>query len=310
MQWNTNRLEADDGAVINLYHARPDTAPKAVLQVNHGMAEHGARYHEFAHALIDAGFGVYVHDHRGHGQTTAPDTSLGIFARKNGWQRVMQDVALVHTRINEDHPDCPVICFGHSMGAIIGFNHILRHPDRVAGAVLWNSGVETGLLASVFSRILRVQRMFKGSDVPSGLAQKATFEAWNQRFSPNRTPFDWLSRDPVEVDKYVADPLCGFPVSIGLWLDLLEGIYFAADDDNLKGLPADMPIHLLAGENDPCSEYGKAVSNIADRMKRQDMKDVTLSILPETRHECLHEINRDETTRELISWLNARYTPQ
>ena len=307
MAWTITKLKTTDGATLHVRQLLPSDPPKAIVQINHGMAEHGERYQEFAEALSAAGYGVYVHDHRGHGHTTAPDSAPGIFARKEGWERVMQDVSLIHDHISDSYPDTPVICFGHSMGAIIAFNHILRHPGRNAGAILWNSGVEAGLLAVVFGFILRVQRMFKGSDVPSGLALKATFEAWNQQFAPNRTAFDWLSRDEQEVDKYVNDPLCGFPVSISLWLDVLQGIYFAADNKRLSALPGDLPVHLLAGAQDPCSEHGKAVSNIAERLTNAKLLDVTLQILADTRHESLHETNRSQTIDDLINWLESRY---
>ncbi|NKB52900.1 MAG: alpha/beta fold hydrolase [Rhizobiaceae bacterium] len=271
------------------------------------MAEHAARYQRAAEGLIAAGYGVYAHDHRGHGQTTAPGSSPGIFARRGGWDAVIGDVAAINQHIQTCHPESPIICFGHSMGSIIAFNYALQHPQTINAAAFWNSGVETGPLATLFSAILRIQRMFKGSDVPSGLAQKATFETWNKEFAPNRTDFDWLSRDPAEVDKYVADPLCGFPVSIGLWLDVLKGIYFAADDANLKTLPNDLPIHLLAGMEDPCTERGKAVANIARRLETTGMVDVTLSLLPDTRHESLNEINHEATLNGFVTWLNDRF---
>ena len=189
------------------------------------------------------------------------------------------------------------------MGSILAFNYILRHPDTVQGAALWNAGVDTGALAAISSAMLKIQRMFKGSDVPSGLAKKLSFETWNKQFAPNRTDCDWLSRDEAEVDKYVSDPLCGFEITIGMWLDVLEGVYFAADDQNLKKLSKDMPIHLQAGTNDPCTEDGKTVANIEKRMKSAGMTNVNFNLLEDTRHESLNELNRDVVTSDFIKWL-------
>ncbi|NRB32156.1 MAG: alpha/beta hydrolase [Rhizobiaceae bacterium] len=307
MAWTSSKLNSGTGAELQLYSQTPKGKPKAIVQINHGMAEHAARYERFAEALAKAGYGTYAHDHRGHGATSAPDAALGVFARKKGLDAVLNDVAAVNAHISSEHPNVPIVCFGHSMGSIIGFNYVLRHPDTVAAAALWNSGVETGALAVVFSSILKIHRMFKGSDVPSGLATKATFETWNKEFAPNRTDFDWLSRDAAEVDKYVDDPLCGFPVSIGLWLDVLDGIYLAADDKNLAALPKDLPVHLLAGADDPCSERGKAVANIARRMQSAGMSKVNLTVLSETRHESLNEVNRDQTTAMFIDWLDDQF---
>lgn len=308
MTWASSKLHTPDGASVQLYTHLPNKIPKGIVQINHGMAEHAGRYQRVANSLVTAGYGVYAHDHRGHGHTTAPGTSLGIFARRGGWDAVISDVRIVNDHIRKAQPETPIICFGHSMGSIIAFNYALHHPGTVDALALWNSGVETGALSTVFSIILRIQRMFKGSDVPSGLAQKATFDTWNKEFAPNRTGFDWLSSDDAEVDKYISDPLCGFPVSIGMWQDVLAGIYFAADDANLKNLPDDLPIHLLAGQDDPCSERGRAVANIGQRMEGAGLHDVTLSLLPGNRHESLNEINRDETLKSFITWMDERFS--
>ncbi|MGI9366474.1 MAG: alpha/beta fold hydrolase [Rhizobiaceae bacterium] len=307
MVWSHEILPTNSGAQLRLYSSLPDRLPKAVLQINHGMAEHAGRYERFATYLRQAGYATYAHDHRGHGFTTSPGTTMGMFAKSNGWDAVISDVAAVNAEINKRHENMPVVCFGHSMGAIIALNHILNHPKSIAGAAIWNSGVETGLLGIVFGAILRLHRMFKGSDVPSVMAHQATFETWNKQFSPNRTDCDWLSRDEAEVDKYVNDPLCGFPISGGLWLDLLQGIYFAANDKNLASLPKSLPMHLLAGGADPCSEFGKALANLHARLKQSGLQDLSLEILPDTRHESLNEINRDQTTASFIDWLDCHF---
>ncbi|MEM8749079.1 MAG: alpha/beta hydrolase [Pseudomonadota bacterium] len=300
-------LTTADGAQLAVRQLQPSGTPKAIIHINHGMAEHSLRYARFADALAGADYGVVAHDHRGHGETTAPDAHLGHFGGKDGWDRVMGDVMAVNRFAREANPDVPIIVFGHSMGAIIAFNHTLREPDSIAGAALWNAGVENGPINLVFNAILKTQRFFRGSDVPSPIAKKLTFETWNKEFAPNRTDFDWLSRDEREVDLYVHDPLCGFDVSIALWLSVLEGVAFAADDKKLAHLPKDLAVHLLAGEKDPCSEHGKAVAHIEQRMKSTGMQDVTFNLLADTRHESLNEINRDQTTADFIAWLDTRF---
>ncbi len=147
----------------------------------------------------------------------------------------------------------------------------------------------------------------KGSDVPSALASKLTFEDWNKKFKPNRTDFDWLSRDETEVDKYVADPLCGFPASNGLWLELIKAIQAASSNDNLAKIRKDLPVNLLGGQADPSSTYGKSLERLTGRLRKAGLKDATLSLLPDTRHETLNEINREETTAALIAWLDERW---
>lgn len=305
--WTASKLSCSTGPDLQLYTSLTDKKTQAIVHINHGMGEHAARYQRFADFLNTRGYHVYAHDHRGHGYTTASDAPLGQFAAKDGWSKVIADVKAVNTHIHGQHQGLPVICFGHSMGSIIAFNYALRHSDTIVGLACWNAGFNAGGLAMIGKIILKIERMFKGSDVPSGITRKLTFDAWNAEFKPNRTEFDWLSRNEAEIDKYINDPYCGFPISISLWLDVLEGVYFAADDANLPALSNDMPVHLLAGGADPCSEKGKAIATIARRLREHGLNDVTLNILADTRHESLNEINRDETMAGFADWLDQRF---
>ncbi|MGI9354752.1 MAG: lysophospholipase, partial [Rhizobiaceae bacterium] len=275
MAWVKETLETPSGAMLRLYTATANSAPKAVIQINHGMAEHAARYARFANALLEAGYAVYAHDHRGHGHTTAPGSAQGLFAKENGWAKVIADVDAVNAEIRSRHPRTPIICFGHSMGAIVALNYAMQHPDKIDALAPWNISVDAGPLLAIYRGLLKTERFFKGSDVPSTIAPKLTFEAWNKEFAPTRTDFDWLSRDDAEVDKYVADPLCGFPAMIGMWLDVTDGVRFAADDRNLVKLPKDLLVYLLAGTKDPVSLHGKAIGNLEKRMKAADICNVS-----------------------------------
>ena len=285
----------------------PDGGVRAAIHINHGMAEHALRYRRFARALSDVGFAVFAHDHRGHGETTASDAPLGVFADSHGFRKVMADVLAVNTHIRLRDVETPVVCFGHSMGSIIALNFALRYPERVNGLACWNTGVETGIFAQASRLILGAQRLFMGRNHPSVLARKLTFETWNKKFSPNRTDFDWLSRDRDEVDKYITDPFCGFDASTGLWLDLLEGIFYGGNDNNFVKLHRNLPVHILGGEADPCSNQGADMKNLAIRLRKAGLKDVVTEILPDTQHESLNETNRDKTTAGFIDWLDKRF---
>lgn len=300
-------IESPSGASLNLYSLEALERPRGIVMILHGMAEHAARYQRFAVALSEAGFHVAAHDHRGHGATTAPDAPLGSFARRDGMEAVLADALHVNRHVRDTHPGLPVILFGHSMGGIIATNFLLRHSGTLDGAVLWNFNVDGGPLTALLALLLKAERMFKGSDVPSLIANRLTFEDWNRKFAPNRTDFDWLSRDVAEVDRYVADPLCGFPCSVGLWLDVLTMIRAASSDRALPAIRKDMPLHLLGGASDPSSLNGKAMERLATRLRKAGGSDVTFRLVLQTRHETLNEINRDEETAGIIEWLRARF---
>ncbi|RWM11599.1 MAG: alpha/beta hydrolase [Mesorhizobium sp.] len=296
------RLASPTGADLNLYVKHSGGNPRAVVQINHGLAEHAARYARFADFLGDRGFNVYAHDHRGHGATKAPDAPLGRFADVDGIAKVIADVGAVHDLIAAEHPGLPVIVFGHSLGASIALNFVLRHSGRIHAAAIWNGNFSQGLLGQLALGILGWERMRLGSDVPSRLLPRLTFQAWGKAVPNHRTLFDWLSRDPVEVDKYVADPLCGWDASISMWRDVVGMAQHAGKDSSFAGVRRDLPVNLVGGEKDPASDYGKAIHHLARRMDGMGFSNLVSKVYADTRHESLNEINRDIIMSDFPEW--------
>ncbi len=305
--WSREALQSPTGAVLNFHWREPAKPPRAIIQVNHGMAEHAARYARFADYLASRGYATIAHDHRGHGHTKAPDAPLGVFAANNGMAKVLDDVSAVMAQARTRSPGTPLVMFGHSMGTIIALHHAHENPGMSDAAAFWNTSFDTPFLLNVLVAVLKTERFLKGSDVPSSFAVKATFEAWNKEFAPNRTAFDWLSRDSGEVDRYVADPLCGFPVSVGLWLDVIASIRASADNARIARIPKSLPVNIVAGAMDPSSLKGEAMLRLAARLKAAGVSDVSAKVYPQTRHECLNEVNRDAVMAEFADWLDSRF---
>ncbi|RWE43411.1 MAG: alpha/beta hydrolase [Mesorhizobium sp.] len=299
------RLASPTGADLNIYVKQALTTPRAVIQINHGLAEHAGRYARFAEFLAPRGFHVYAHDHRGHGATKAPDAPPGRFAGVDGIAKVIADVGAAHDLIAAEHPGLPVIVFGHSLGASIALNFVLRHSQRVHAAAIWNGNFSQGLLGQLALGILGWERMRLGSDVPSRLLPRLTFQAWGKAVPNHRTLFDWLSRDPAEVDKYVADPLCGWNASISMWRDVVKMALHAGKDSSFAGVRRELPVNLAGGEKDPASDYGKAVRHLARRMDRMGFSNLVSKVYGETRHESLNEVNRDAVMNDFAAWADS-----
>lgn len=295
-------LASPTGALLNLYMKRAKDAGRAVIQINHGLAEHAARYARFADFLAERGFHTYAHDHRGHGFTTAPDAPPGRFAGTGGSDKVVADVAAVHDLIARKHPRQPVIVFGHSMGGLIALNFVLHYSARVHAAAIWNANFSAGLTGRAALAVLAWEKFRLGSDVPSRLLPKLTFQAWGKAVPNRTTPFDWLSRDTAEVQAYVADPLCGFDASVSLWRDLFGFVFDGADDANFADVRKSLPINLVGGAKDPATNHGKAVEHLARRLRRMDFSNLVSTIYAETRHESLNEVNRNLIMDEFAAW--------
>tara|TARA_R110002020_G_scaffold48286_16_gene137749 strand:+ start:69 stop:1007 length:939 start_codon:yes stop_codon:yes gene_type:complete len=298
------RLPSPTGAELAVRHLPARGRARGVVQINHGLAEHAARYERFADFLAARGFHVYAHDHRGHGATRAPDAIPGAFAAKDGATKVVADVAAIHAMIAARHPGLPVVTFGHSMGGLIALNFAQAHPGSSTALAVWNSNFNAGIAGHAGQAFLAMEAFFKGSDTPSTILPKLTFRAWARAMPGRRTDFDWLSRDETVVDLYIADPLCGWDATVSMWQNVFELIYAGGKSENLARLPKALPVHLVGGAKDPATDQGEAVKWLAEQMRKAGLSDITLQILPDTRHESLNEINRDQTMASFAGWLD------
>jgi alpha-beta hydrolase superfamily lysophospholipase len=304
MQASTFTLAAADIALF-VYRWMPESPPKAAVQIAHGLAEHAGRYARLAVALTRAGYAVYASDHRGHGRTARAPEDLGFFAESGGWRKCLDDLWQVNRRIATDHPAVPIILIGHSMGSFMAQHFISEHGEALAGVVLCASNGKPPPLAAAGRLIGRIERLRLGRRGKSALIQRLAFAAFNKPFEPARTPFDWLSRDPAEVDKYVADPLCGFQSTVQLWIDLLDALAAIADPALQARIPKRLPIFVIAGTRDPVSDKTKGLQQLLGAYHAAGLARVAHRFYPEARHELFNEVNRDEVTRDVTVWLDA-----
>ncbi len=258
--------------------------PRGAVQIAHGLAEHAARYGRFARALNAAGFVAFANDHRGHGRTGRD--RLGDFGTP-GFDGLAADVAQFGAELAAAHPDIPLFLFGHSMGSFASQMVIIDSSEQYAGVVLSGSTAMDALAAAMADA---------PADAPAGL------EAFNAGFE-HRTGYEWLSRDESEVDRYVADPWCGFDVP-----DETIPLLFAPADRLSRGaelaaIRSDLPILIASGTDDPLAGGGALVELLGQRYREAGVADVTVKLYPGARHEILNETNRDEVTADIVGWL-------
>jgi alpha-beta hydrolase superfamily lysophospholipase len=296
-------FQASDGASLHVSGWAVD-APKAVVQVLHGMAEHGSRYARFAEALAVAGYTTYAHDHRGHGQSVSDASPLGHLADRDSWNRIVEDAHGVNREIARRHPGLPIIVLGHSMGSFVLQQLLFEQPGDMAAAALSGSNGKPPAKAAAGKIVARIERARVGRRNPSPLLTRLTFGEYNKPFAPARTDFDWLSRDPAEVDAYIADPLCGFEVSTQTWVDLLDALDRIALPSNVAKVPKGMPLYLFAGDRDPVGDFGKGMKRLHDSYQRAEVADLRLKLYPGGRHESFNETNRHEVIADFIAWCN------
>lgn len=284
----------------------PEGEPKAIVQLVHGMAEHIDRYDAPAKYLAERGFLVVGHTHLGHGPKAAVK---GYFAPENGWQRLIDDVHALRLRTQREHPGLPYFILGHSMGSFVVRCYLREHAEGLAGCVLSGTGYFDKGTASVSMAVANLVCLLGGAKKPSPLINKLGFSSSNKPFEPARTPFDWLSRDNAEVDKYVADPYCGFLFTGSGYRDMFRGLKRLTDTSELRKIPQALPLLLFSGDHDPVGGMGEGVRKVAEEFRQAGLANVTLKLYPDGRHEMFNELNREEVYADLAAWLNGCLKP-
>lgn len=270
------RFAGADGKEIQGYRWRAGEAPKAALVIAHGAAEHAQRYLAPLAPMIEAGYAVYSEDHRGHGLTETDKSQLG----RLDAGAVIADLALLTRRARAECAGRPVIFLGHSLGSMLGQGFALDHHGLIDGLVL--------------SGTLDMITAFSNPRPPSAPFGEKTRES-----------FAWLSRDMGEVDKYIADPLCGFALAPETLASFAPIAARAGALDEVKKLPADLPIYLFVGDEDPINRKLEFFTPLVDRYRAAGITRVTARVYEGGRHEMLNETNREEVVRELTAWCDG-----
>ena len=296
----------EDKIEIFTYRWLPDEDKevRAAVQIVHGMAEHAGRYGEFADFLADNGFAVYADDHRGHGKTAGSLENIGFFAEENGWNLVVNDEIELTRIIRQENPGIPVFLLGHSMGTFIIRDYIFTQSDSVDGVILSGTSCDPGVMANLGKMIAKWQIKQNGFKAKSTLLDKLSFGKFNSYFKPNRTPFDWLSTNDENVDRYIADPYCGSVFSAGFFYDLIIGVKKVNLFENIEKISSSLPIFLISGEKDPVGNFTKGVLKVFNDYEKAKLNDVSYKFYTGFRHEILKETNRLEVYNDIAGWLN------
>lgn len=276
--------------------------PRGVIQLVHGMQEHIGRYEEFANILATHGFIVVAHDHLGHGHTAETEEELGYFTKKDGWNRLADDIHILQNKIRKEYPNIPYIIFGHSMGSLVVRTYLTKYDDEISGAILsGTSGQKLGLIAG--QMLTKLIILVKGEKYRSSLLEYLITGSFNKKFKPNRTKADWTTRNEEIVDKYQKDPLCGKNFTASSYLELLKGTYYLSKQKNINKT-AKIPIYIFSGDKDPVGGMGKGVIKVYNMLKKAGLTNVTIRLFQNGRHEMLNEINKDEVYFYLLKWID------
>ena len=290
---------ASDRHTIAVYRASVEQ-PKATLVIAHGMAEHGKRYERLAKHLNTLGIEVIVPDLRGHGETSRINGVRGSFG-KGGRERVILDVEeIINDLRAKQATKTPVVLLGHSMGSMLAMRVAQRQQVKLHGLVLSAFPVHPGALVVAGKAVSKLLSLSFGADRKSPFMDQLTFGKFTKGIANRRTDFDWLSRNPDEVDAYIADPDCGEVFTNSFFGELAR----LTDDAHKHLVEVDpiLPVLYIAGDDDPVVGKGPGFAKNTHKMKAA-IPLLETRLYPGGRHELLNDTCREEVVQDLITFI-------
>lgn len=299
-------LSRDGMTKIHAIEWVPDGEIKAVLQICHGMVEYIDRYDEFARYLTDRGYYVVGHDHLGHGQSIQKEEDLGYFHEKCGNKFVIGDMHQLRQKTQSKYPDAPYFILGHSMGSFLTRQYIQMYGQGIKGAVIMGTGHQPAILLNLGKVLCKLIASVKGWHYRSKFINNMAFGSYNKKFRPAKTDVDWVTSDPGQLAKYVADPLCSFTFTINGYYHLFCSIKALTKKEDRDKIPKDLPIFFVAGKDDPVGNFGKSVEKVYEMYRECGIKDLSIRLYEGDRHEILNETDRRQVYQDLYEWLEQK----
>lgn len=284
----------------------PEKEVRGVLQIAHGMVEFIDRYDRFATFMASQGFYVVGNDHLGHGKSVTDETQLGYFAKHDGNFCVLGDMEQLRQDTQKKYPNVPYFLLGHSMGSFLARQFIEKYGKGLSGAIIMGTGYQPAATLDLAIGLTAVFQQARGGHYRSTTINNMALGSYNTAFEPGRTKNDWLTKDEAIVDAYEANPLNQFVFTVNGYYNLFRGMRYAQRQQNLDKIPKDLPILVVSGAKDPVGEFGKGPKIVAESYTKTGIRDVTLKLFPEDRHEILNELDKEAVDAYLLQWITDR----
>ena len=301
----TTFLSSDGTSNISVKWWLPER-PKAIVQIEHGMAEYAMRYDWFATQLMAEKIAVCADDHIGHGDSVKTQDDWGFMGEKDGYKRMADDAHQLTKIARERFPGIPLVLFGHSMGSFLVRYYAQNWSEDIDALIVCGTAGPNPA-AGAGNGMASVIKLFRGSRRRSNLLNAMAFGSYNKRIEKAKTPYDWLSVDEENVKKYVADPACGFTFTVCGFKDLFSLLSAISKKGAEKTIRKDLPILFIAGAEDPVGSYGEGVKQVYKTYIAAGIKDCSMKLYDGARHEILNDFCKDEVFGDIMDWYRKKY---
>lgn len=265
-----------DGLTFYVRGWEPDSQPKAVIGLVHGLGEHTGRYEHVAKVFTDAGYAIVGFDLRGHGRTGG---TRGHFPSLDV---VMQDVGRLFKFIGEKYPNLPQFLYGHSLGGLLSLTYALQYGASLKGVMVTDAALRSALQEQKAKIVMAnvLGSLMPAMVIPSGLDPTT------------------ISRDSEVVEKYIHDPLVHDKTSLGLGKSALTAIDYCFTHAK-EFVP---PLLIMHGKADKLT-YPSGSEDFA-KLASETNQDVALKLWDGLYHEIHNEPEKAEVLKFMVEWLN------
>lgn len=268
--------------------------PIGVVQIIHGMDEHVRRYDRFAKFLNKNGYIVFGDDHRAHGRTAIDISKIG---KTNGdpdlfMSTVSDEIEI--TKYLKKKYRLPVLIFGHSYGSFIT-QRLIEEPKLSATGICLSGSAKYPLafLSVAFTTAFIGQKLF-GPDAP------ARFIEFFSPIRGKRNGTSKLTRDKKQSILHDKDPERAKYFSYGFYYSLFKNLM------KLSGYAKpDLPILIISGSHDLVSMNSLLARKLYNMYKSENVKNLSILIYPNARHELLMEINYKQVQNDILNFFNS-----
>lgn len=297
----------------------PETAPRFVVQIVHGIAERVERYLPMLHYIASCGGVAVIHDLRGHGRSVPNPRLLGHCG--DLYHTYRTDLDAVYCSIYENPAEGEVIAprlpenyeiqplprylLGFSMGSLIAGLYAAETSENLAGLILAGLPRRQPLIPfGVFG--MELLSFFAGERAKPMWFHKRAFSNYNRQFTPEPESdgqFLWLSNDLANREAFIADPLCNRPNSLGTYTTLLKLVRDMYRPASWNMDRRDLPIFIAAGEFDPVTGGEKWRKDGVKFLADMGYTDIRTNVYDGFRHEIYHDTGREVPYADLLAFI-------
>lgn len=297
------RFTSTNGKTEVAYYVFEDqnVAPKAIIQLIHGMTEHIGRYEAFARYLCENGVVFCGCDLLGHGDSISEENPQGYFSDEKMPDVLLDDQVKLIEIMRKKYRSLPYIIYGHSLGSFLARRFCALHGELLDGAIFEGtagSDLPVGLGKASASLI----GAFHGKRRQSKTLQKATFMGYLKHCGKDEGKMAWLTHDKASLENYENDPKCGFAFSAKAYHQMFSLISYISSPEWYETVPKCLPIFMISGDDDPVGSYGKGPKEVYELLKDAELSDVSLKLYPGMRHEPHSEIGREEVYADVLAF--------